>query len=229
MLKTGVIEPGWLTSFLSEACEATWTASYDGYVLDIPEWRNFTGQSQAEVEGEGWANALHPDDKARAVDAWRKAVSEASAYSCVFRVRYLDGRYRRLLAIGTPIRKRDGTVFQWFGAAFRLPENATSAAGFRHAELDDVAPLHIKAARAALGWSIKTMSKLSGLSPMTLRRLEGAVTDIRASNASLEKVLALFASQGVSMLRNDRFTVVAFERTQENATTEAPSAEEKTE
>lgn len=218
MLKTGGIEPGWLANFLSEVCEASWTASSEGYILDIPEWRKFTGQSQAEVEGDGWAEALHPEDRLRALDTWRKAVNEESIYSCAYRVRYLDGKYRRLFSIGHPVRKRDGTVYQWLGLSFRLPES-TNEAGLQHADLDDVAPIHLKAARAALGWSISSMSKLSGLSPMTLRRLEGAVTDIRASKVSLEKVLSLFASHGVTMLKSDGFTVVAFDQSQKGAAT----------
>lgn len=212
MLKTGGIEPHWLVSFLSDACEASWTASSDGYVLDIPEWRNFTGQTQAEVEGDGWANAVHPDDQARALAAWRNAVAEGSIYSCAYRVRYLDGKYRRLFSIGTPIRKRDGTIYQWFGASFRLPESATNEPGFAHANPEDVSAGHLKAARAALGWSIKTMSEKSGLSPMTLRRLEGEFPDIKASSSSLEKALTCFADNGITMLKADSCTVVAIEQ-----------------
>lgn len=226
MLRTGGIDPNWLMSFFSDACEASWTASSDDYVLDNPEWRKFTGQSQAEVEGEGWAKALHPEDQTRALEDWRKAVANGSVYSCAFRVRYLDGKYRNLLSVGTPIRKRDGSVFQWFGASFRLPGRATDASGFQHADLDDVAPAHLKAARAALGWSINTMSKLSGLSPMTLRRLEGAFTDIRASKASLERVLKLFANHGVTMLINNSLTVVAIERIQADSATQGSTIEE---
>src|SRR5215475_11738643 len=43
-----------------------WFATADGAGLaGMRDWRAFTGQSEAEVAGQGWFGAVHPDDQAR--------------------------------------------------------------------------------------------------------------------------------------------------------------------
>lgn len=212
MLKTRGIEPHWLVSFLSDACEASWTASSDGYVLDIPEWRRFTGQSQEQVEGDGWANAVHPDDRNRALETWRAAVRDVTVYTCAYRVRYVDDNYYTLISIAAPIKKRDGTVFQWFGASFRLPEADIRPKSLQTAHVKDVTPAHLKAARAALGWSIATMAEKSGISPMTLRRIEGQIADARVRSSSVEKAISCLERHGITMLQHNGRILVAIEQ-----------------
>jgi len=36
---------------------------------DSPSWRAFTGQTESEARGRGWLDAIHPDDRARILDA----------------------------------------------------------------------------------------------------------------------------------------------------------------
>jgi PAS domain-containing protein len=46
----------------------------DGQIVDMPEWRAYTGESVEQIKGWGWLNSLHPDDRERAEVAWRRAV-----------------------------------------------------------------------------------------------------------------------------------------------------------
>ncbi|HSA81846.1 MAG TPA: PAS domain S-box protein, partial [Geminicoccaceae bacterium] len=60
---------------LAEAIAAViWTTSPDGLVTDMPQWRAITGQTIEEVRGWGWLEALHPDDRARTAELWRRCV-----------------------------------------------------------------------------------------------------------------------------------------------------------
>ncbi|MEG1054141.1 MAG: hypothetical protein RSF79_19145, partial [Janthinobacterium sp.] len=49
---------------LSAHCDIVWsTKTFGQFDADQPSWRAFTGQTEAELLGRGWVNALHPDDR----------------------------------------------------------------------------------------------------------------------------------------------------------------------
>jgi PAS domain S-box-containing protein len=101
---------GWVTNAVGELVE------------DLPSWRAFTGQSLEEIKGAGWVNALHPDDRVRALEAWSKAVAAKSAYEVEYRVRRHDGVYRHWLARGVPLLKEDGSIREWIGTSIDITE-----------------------------------------------------------------------------------------------------------
>jgi PAS domain S-box-containing protein len=101
---------GWTTNAAGEAVE------------DLPTWRSFTGQSAEAIRGWGWAEALHPDDRARTMEAWQKAVRERKAYETEYRVRRQDGTYRDFLARGVPTFNVDGSLREWVGVCIDITE-----------------------------------------------------------------------------------------------------------
>src|SRR6478609_8927110 len=42
-----------------------WTSAPDGQIVDMPEWRAYTGMSLEQIKGWGWLESLHPDDRER--------------------------------------------------------------------------------------------------------------------------------------------------------------------
>jgi PAS domain S-box-containing protein len=92
-----------------------WTTSPDGQIIDMPEWRAFSGQSIEQIRGWGWLDSLHPDDRARAAAAWQQAVDARSLYETEYRIRRRDGVYVWHRARGAPILEADGTVREWVG------------------------------------------------------------------------------------------------------------------
>ena len=61
---------------LAEAIAAViWTTGPDGRATEMPQWRALTGQTSEEVRGLGWLDAVHPDDRERARDAWQGCVA----------------------------------------------------------------------------------------------------------------------------------------------------------
>src|SRR5258706_76060 len=92
-----------------------WTASADGYVVDMPEWRAFSGESIEQIQGWGWVNSVHPDDRERAEAAWRQAVDTRSLYDSDYRIRRRDGVYVWHRDRGVPILEADGSVREWVG------------------------------------------------------------------------------------------------------------------
>jgi PAS domain S-box-containing protein len=92
-----------------------WTTSPDGQVVDIPEWRTYTGQSVAQAKGWGWLAALHPDDREHTAVVWQKAVDTRSLYETEYRIRRSDGVYIWHQARGVAIIEDDGSIREWVG------------------------------------------------------------------------------------------------------------------
>ncbi len=110
-------------SYIELTGELGWTTNADGEVVeDLPSWRMYTGQSFEEVKGQGWSNALHQDDIARALKVWEKAVSLRSKYEVEYRVRRHDGMYRHFMVRGTPVLEKDGTIREWVGTCIDITD-----------------------------------------------------------------------------------------------------------
>jgi PAS domain S-box-containing protein len=110
-------------SYIELTGQFSWTTNADGeLVADLPAWRNFTGQSEEEIKGAGWAKALHPDDVEGALEAWNRAVAARSAYETEYRVRRQDGVYRHWLVRGVPLFKEDGSIREWIGTSIDITD-----------------------------------------------------------------------------------------------------------
>ncbi len=91
-----------------------WTADARGQLTsDFAGWLAFTGQDEAAVRGEGWLDAVHPDDRARAAECWQEALARRQPYQAEFRVRRHDGAWRTMSCRGVPIATAAGEVLEW--------------------------------------------------------------------------------------------------------------------
>ncbi len=110
-------------SYIELTGQLGWTTNALGdLVEDLPAWRAFTGQSEEEIKGAGWAKALHPDDRERALEVWNRAVAAKSAYEVEYRVRRRDGVYRHWLARGVPLFREDGSIREWIGTSIDITD-----------------------------------------------------------------------------------------------------------
>ena len=101
---------------LSEAgTRLVWSATASGQVEEMPVWSALTGQGAAEVRGEGWMEAIHADDRARVLAAWRRAVAARETFHGEFRVRLRDGEHRWHRARAVPVLDAAGAVNEWVG------------------------------------------------------------------------------------------------------------------
>ncbi|WP_084438492.1 PAS domain-containing protein [Shinella sp. HZN7] len=71
--------------------EIFWVADASGSILDLKGWKEITGQSEAEICGGGWAEAIHSEDRQRVVEEWSSSIGAASPYTVSYRLRYRDG------------------------------------------------------------------------------------------------------------------------------------------
>ncbi|HKG91170.1 MAG TPA: ATP-binding protein, partial [Gemmatimonadaceae bacterium] len=92
-----------------------WNTTPDGLVEDMPFWRDLTAQTPEEVRGNGWTNAIHPDDRPRVFETWRRSYESRALYESEYRLRLRDGSYRWFRARGVPVIGPDGAVLEWVG------------------------------------------------------------------------------------------------------------------
>ena len=93
-----------------------WTNSADGHMHGAqPGWAALTGQSEADYQGYGWANAVHPDDAQATIDAWQRAVEQRQMFMFEHRVRCADGQWRRYSIRAVPMMDLSGGISEWVG------------------------------------------------------------------------------------------------------------------
>jgi PAS domain S-box-containing protein len=97
-------------------------------------WSAFTGQGFEELQGWGWLDAVHPDDRAATDGAWREAVSERTVYKVEHRLRRRDGEYRHMLVRAVPLTRADGTLREWVGVHTDITRRKEAEDALREAE-----------------------------------------------------------------------------------------------
>jgi PAS domain S-box-containing protein len=87
------------------------------------EWAAYTGQPFEAHRGYGWADAIHPDDRARVVFEFERARKEGTLYESAARVWHAASReYRHIVGRATPILDESGAVREWVGTCTDVHE-----------------------------------------------------------------------------------------------------------
>ncbi|MEG4446827.1 PAS domain S-box protein [Microcoleus sp. AT9_B5] len=102
-------------SLILATSQIVWITDAEGRSRDLPSLRAYTGQTEAEVIGFGWLNAIHPDDRERTNQVWMQAAQTRSVYDIQYRMRAADGNYRYFQVRGVPILNEDGSIREWVG------------------------------------------------------------------------------------------------------------------
>jgi PAS domain S-box-containing protein len=103
--------------FLAESIpHLVWTGRPDGVVDDAsPRLLEYLGIAAGDPLLPAWTDALHPDDRARAVEAWERSRREGTEYYSEYRLRGADGEYRWFLGHALPQRDDAGRPLRWYG------------------------------------------------------------------------------------------------------------------
>jgi PAS domain S-box-containing protein len=99
-------------------------------------WQELTGQTREEMQGAGWLDAVHPDDRAKAASDWERAVQTRAIYESEMRVRACDGSYRDIQTQGVPVMGADGRVREWVGTNRDVTEQKAAAEALRQARTE---------------------------------------------------------------------------------------------
>ena len=93
-----------------------WTARPDGFL----DWFNertaeYTGKLNGIGMEDGWEAFVHPDDVCFAMERWSDVLRTGETYEAEFRIRRVDGAYRRHIARALPMRDASGKIQRWIG------------------------------------------------------------------------------------------------------------------
>jgi len=124
---------------LAEAMpQLVWTANNEGMV-DYYNRRHEEFSDPHPHTIIPWHPVLHPEDRWRTTEAWRRAVQYGTPYEIEHRVQRADGSFRWYLTRAVPVRNPHGQVVKWYGTstdvdARRQAEEALRAADRRKDE-----------------------------------------------------------------------------------------------
>ena len=94
-----------------------WRSAPDGAVQFVnQQWMDYTGLSQENSQGWGWASVIHADDRPGLLDTWRRVLAAGQPEEAEARFRRFDGAYRWYLIRMVPIRDASGALLGWYGA-----------------------------------------------------------------------------------------------------------------
>jgi PAS domain S-box-containing protein/putative nucleotidyltransferase with HDIG domain len=128
-----------LRTLVEATNQLMWTTGPGG-VIDRPleSWSAFTGQTYAETRGDGWMDAVHPDDRERVVASWMAAVAEHAVYGCEYRLKAADGEYHWIEARAVPLPREVGEP-EYFGVGHDITKRKRAEeAARRRLELESI-------------------------------------------------------------------------------------------
>ena len=100
-----------------------WSARPDGdFDYLSPQWVNFTGVPAGPHTGEGWLDAVHPDDRDDLRAGWSQAIQGGLPFDLEHRLRRHDGVWRWFTTRASAVREEDGSIRRWFGSSSDITE-----------------------------------------------------------------------------------------------------------
>jgi PAS domain S-box-containing protein len=95
----------------------------DGFITYCNQWGlEFTGRSLDRLQGDGWAECIHPDERDRIYNVWMKATREVSDYDIEIPFRRADGEYRWLYTRALPVTEESGEIAYWIGISLDITD-----------------------------------------------------------------------------------------------------------
>lgn len=112
-----------------------WTNDASGRMTGKqPGWSRLTGQTEAEYQGYGWADVVHPEDIQATIDAWNEALTEKKTFVFEHRVRRRDGAWRRYAIRAIPVFGAGDEVIEWVGVHTDITEQREAEERLRLSE-----------------------------------------------------------------------------------------------
>ncbi|KAK0729137.1 hypothetical protein B0T21DRAFT_292312 [Apiosordaria backusii] len=105
--------------------QLVWTSKPDGqHDFYNSRWYTYTGLTEEESFGEGWAKPFHPDDMIETGKRWKHSLETGEPYMTEYRCRSKDGEWRWFLGRALPLRnKQTGEIEKWFGTCTDVHES----------------------------------------------------------------------------------------------------------
>jgi len=174
-----------------------WTASSDGRITSLPNWKAAGHDGPRLVYGHGWLDLLHEEERDAGLQSWSAAVETGRPYKVEHRLLQPAGDYRWFRCSAVPILTPEGSIQEWMGTSIDVHDRKLlefSAAPSR------LTGTQMRAARGILNWSVRRLAEQAGVSPGVVRRLEEYDGALPESDESLEVFRKALSDAGVELL-----------------------------
>lgn len=104
-------------------------------------WSEITGLPVEEAYGEGWAKALHPDDRERVVEEWYQAAKEKRPFREEYRFKHADGVTTWVFGQAMSVRGDSGEVTGYVGTITDITERKRAEEALQ-ARYEEIYALH---------------------------------------------------------------------------------------
>jgi PAS domain S-box-containing protein len=102
-------------SLIQVSADIVWVTDPAGEPIEpSPGWERVTGQQWEEFRGQGWLQALHPEDREPTMRSWKRALRRVTPWRWVYRLRTVHGEYRHFEIHSAPVYET-GAVAEWVG------------------------------------------------------------------------------------------------------------------
>jgi PAS domain S-box-containing protein len=99
---------------IESTSDIVWNCSRVGERIDVPRWRDLTGQTPEQADNH-WQECIHPDDRDAIVAAWLHFIEKGGVFKRQYRLRFRDGKYHWGAVNGVSLNETDGTIREWIG------------------------------------------------------------------------------------------------------------------
>ncbi len=89
-------------------------------------WLDFRGRSLQQEQGDGWMEAIHPEDRARCLQTYNESFHSRRAFTMEYRLRRADGDFRWVLESAVPRNLPGGEFAGFIGACIDITEQKRS-------------------------------------------------------------------------------------------------------
>ena len=109
--------------------QGVWMGAPDGAITYANQsFLDYIGLTIETIDGLGWLNAFHPDDRQVVLNTWQSCVATGADYDVEVRmVRASDGRSRWWWVRAQPVRDDNGKILHWLGVAIDIDDRKTFA------------------------------------------------------------------------------------------------------
>jgi PAS domain S-box-containing protein len=138
-------------SLLESTAQIVWATDASGhFAQDVHldkvahlTWSAFTGQPIVPGLVEKSIESIHPNDRERAVDAWRHSLQTGQSFQCEYRLRHHSGEWRWLSMRGTAIRDEHDAITGWIGTGTDITERRQMEEALRESQQRLMAALEV--------------------------------------------------------------------------------------